>query len=236
MELCDPPIRRPPNRLFDERVPRATGVTFTPHLGWSAPHSVQRKTDLPLDTPSLGPGGSLARSIVVEACVLFLEVQLTVPVGPLRCLADDHLGDAFDALVRLGIDRAIVELLPVDKADDVGVLLDRSRFTEIRELRRRCSPPRCSGARESCEMATTGTSSSFASALSDREMYEISCWRSRRRPAPASAANSPRSRGQCRARPSTGVLSTAWTARQRGESSIQIGAVPSNPAARASLG
>src|SRR5438034_5613262 len=42
---------------------------------------------------------------------------------------------------------------------------------------RRCSPPRCSGARDSCDSATTGTSSSFASALSEREMNEISCWR-----------------------------------------------------------
>src|ERR1043166_2742269 len=42
---------------------------------------------------------------------------------------------------------------------------------------RRCSPPRCSGARDSCDNATTGTSSSLARALSDREMNEISCWR-----------------------------------------------------------
>src|SRR5205807_3028559 len=42
---------------------------------------------------------------------------------------------------------------------------------------RRCSPPRCSGARDSCDKATTGTSSSLARALSEREMNEISCWR-----------------------------------------------------------
>src|SRR2546425_9424137 len=42
---------------------------------------------------------------------------------------------------------------------------------------RRCSPPRCSGARESWDNATTGTSSSLARALSEREMNEISCCR-----------------------------------------------------------
>ena len=34
---------------------------------------------------------------------------------------------------------------------------------------------RCSTARESCESATTGTESSLASALSERDMSEISC-------------------------------------------------------------
>src|SRR6266566_7995365 len=65
-----------------------------PHLGWSAPHSVHRKTDLPLDTPSLDRGGSLARRVVVEACVLFLEVQLHGARRAVALLADDHLGDA----------------------------------------------------------------------------------------------------------------------------------------------
>src|SRR2546426_6039428 len=104
-----------------------------PHFGWSAPHSVQRKTDLPLDTPSLER--SFARSVVVEARVLFLEMELHSPRGAVALLADDHLGDAFDALVRLRIDGAVVELLPVDETDDVGVLFDRPRLTEIRELR-----------------------------------------------------------------------------------------------------
>src|SRR5574341_1891339 len=100
-----------------------------PHFGWSAPHSVQRNTDLPLDTER-----SLSRRVVVEAGVFLLEVQPHRACWAVALFADDHLGQAFDAFVRLGIDRAVVELLPVDEADDVGVLLDRARFAQIREL------------------------------------------------------------------------------------------------------
>src|SRR5436309_15687184 len=95
---------------------------------------MQRKTDLPLDTSSL-ERGSLARGVIVEARVLFLEMQLHGARGAIALLPDDHFRDAFDALVGLGIDRAVVELLPVDEADDVGVLLDRARFAKIGELR-----------------------------------------------------------------------------------------------------
>src|SRR5882672_1680877 len=89
---------------------------FPPHFGWSAPHSVQRNTDLPLDTSSL-EGRSFARRVVVEAGVFLLEVQLHRPRRPVALFPDDHLGDAFDALVGLRIDRAVVELLAVDEAD-----------------------------------------------------------------------------------------------------------------------
>src|SRR5467141_447593 len=95
---------------------------------------MHRKTDLPLDTSSL-ERGSLARRVIVEARVLFLEVQLHGARGAIALLADDDLRDAFDALVGLGVDRAIVELLPIDEADDVGVLLDRARLAEVGELR-----------------------------------------------------------------------------------------------------
>src|SRR3977135_2831206 len=106
---------------------------FPPHFGWSAPQSVQRKTDLPLDTASL-ERWRFAGRVVVEAGGLFLEVQLDHPRRTVALLADDHLRDAFDALVGLGIDRAVVELLPVDEADDVSVLLDRARLAKIGEL------------------------------------------------------------------------------------------------------
>src|SRR5206468_1688137 len=91
---------------------------------------VQRKTDLPLDT-----GRSLARGVVVEPRVFLLEVQLHRSGRPVALLPDDHFGEAFDALVGLRIDWPVLELLPVDEADDVGVLLDRARLAEIRELR-----------------------------------------------------------------------------------------------------
>src|SRR6266581_6347317 len=101
-----------------------------PHFGWSAPHSVQRNTDLPLDTDR-----SLARRVVVEAGVFFFEVQLHRPRRAIALLPDDHFGEALDALVGLGVDRPVVELLPVDEADHVGVLLDGARLAEVGELR-----------------------------------------------------------------------------------------------------
>src|SRR6267378_219158 len=104
-----------------------------PHLGWSAPHSVQRKTDLPLGTAGLHR--RLTRGVIVEARVFLLEVQLDRAGRAVALLADDHLGNAFDALVGLGIDRPVVKLLPVDEAHDVGVLFDRTRFAEVRQLR-----------------------------------------------------------------------------------------------------
>src|SRR5436190_10963140 len=146
-----------------------------PHLGCSAPQSVQRNTEPPLATGGLG--GRFARRVVVEARVFLLEEQLDGSGGAVALLAHDQLRDPLDAFVRLGVDRAVVELLTIDEAHDVGVLLDRPGLAQVRQLGRRCSPPRCSGARESWDNATTGTSSSLARALSEREMNEISCWR-----------------------------------------------------------
>jgi len=88
-----------------------------------------------------------------------------------RWLPDDHLGDAFDAVVGLGIDGAVVELLPVDETDDVGVLLDRSRLAKIGELWSPVLTAALFGrARELRDWRRRGQSSSFASALSEREM------------------------------------------------------------------
>src|SRR5688572_14492462 len=64
------PVVRPiASSISEFHAPHASH--FPPHLGWSAPHSVQRNTDLPL-----GTDGSLARRVVVEARVFLLEVQL----------------------------------------------------------------------------------------------------------------------------------------------------------------
>src|SRR5262245_7773164 len=94
-----------------------------PHLGWSAPHSVQRNTDRVLDTRR-----SLARGVVVEARVFLLEEQLQASSRAVALLPHEYFGDSLDALVGLGIDRAVVELLSVNEQHDVGVLLDRARF------------------------------------------------------------------------------------------------------------
>src|SRR5689334_24463413 len=130
---------RPPGRPADRPTASSTSEFHAPqlsqrppHFGWSAPHSVQRKADLPLDTASLHR--RLTRGVVVESRVFLLEVQLHRPGRAVALFADDHFGDAFDALVGLGIDGPVVELLAVDEAHDVGVLLDRARLAEVRQL------------------------------------------------------------------------------------------------------
>src|SRR5205807_3189304 len=54
--------------------------------------------------------------------------------GAVALLADDQLGLAFEAFVGLGIDRAIVELLPIDETHHVGVLLDGPGLAQVGEL------------------------------------------------------------------------------------------------------
>src|SRR4051812_22633572 len=122
------PLNRPTASSISEfHVPHASHLP--PHFGWSAPHSVQRNTERALDTRRL------ACRVVVEAGELLLEVQLQVAGRPVALLTDEYFGDALDALVGLGIDRPVVELLSVDEQHDVGVLLDRARFAQVRELR-----------------------------------------------------------------------------------------------------
>src|SRR5438105_8631963 len=104
-----------------------------PHFGWSAPHSVQRNTEWFLDTTRLE--WRIARRVVVEARVFLLEVQLHGAGRAVALFADDYLRKSLDALVRLGIERAVVKLLSIDETDDVGVLLDRPRLPEVGELR-----------------------------------------------------------------------------------------------------
>src|SRR5258708_5439377 len=130
LRSADPPIRPTASSTSAFHAPHASH--FPPHFGWSAPHSVQRKTDLPLDTAGLHR--RLTRGVIVEARVFLLEVQLHRAGRAVALLADDHLGNAFEALVGLGIDRPVVKLLPVDEAHDVGVLFDRPRFAEVRQL------------------------------------------------------------------------------------------------------
>src|SRR5947209_5988324 len=85
-----------------------------PHLGCSAPQSVQRNTEPPLTTGGLG--GRFARRVIVEARVFLLEEQPDGAGGAVALLAHDQLRDPLDAFVRLGVDRAVVELLTIDEA------------------------------------------------------------------------------------------------------------------------
>src|SRR6266446_688906 len=105
-----------------------------PHLGCSAPQSPQRNTERALAATRY-LGGRWARRVVVEASVFLLEEQLHGACGTVALLAHGQLRKSFDALVRLRVYRTVVELLPVDEADDVGVLLDRARLAQVGELR-----------------------------------------------------------------------------------------------------
>src|SRR5919197_1833429 len=87
---ADPPIRRFRTGSSTSAFHAPHASQRPPHLGWSAPHSVQRKRDFALDTSRLG--GGFARGVVVEARVFLLEVELHRSRGPVALLADDHLG------------------------------------------------------------------------------------------------------------------------------------------------
>src|SRR5207247_8595897 len=97
----------PPTRVFhaphDSQRP--------PHVGCSAPQSVQRNAEAPL--PARGLGGRLARRVVVKAGVFLLENQLDGPRGTVALLAHDQLRQPLDAFVRLRVRGAVVELLAV---------------------------------------------------------------------------------------------------------------------------
>src|SRR5689334_13006793 len=92
------------------------------HFGCSAPQSVQRNTECALATARLG--GRLARREVVEPRVFLFEKQLHGASRPVALLSDDQLRQTLEALVGLGVGGAVVELLTVDEADHIGVLLD----------------------------------------------------------------------------------------------------------------
>ena len=57
------------------------------------------------------------------------NTRRAVPVGPFRCLA--MMISASAAIVRLGV----VDLVAVDEGDDVGVLLEAPRLTQVGEHR-----------------------------------------------------------------------------------------------------
>jgi hypothetical protein len=56
----------------------------------------------------------------------FTNASFTVPVGPFRCFAMLHLGDA----LLVGV-LGVVILVAVDEHHDVGVLLDRAGVAEV---------------------------------------------------------------------------------------------------------
>src|SRR6266516_1309189 len=121
-------------RPLDRPTASSTSVFHAPqesqrpaHFGCSAPQSVQRNTECALATDRLG--WRLARREVVEPRVFLLEEQLHGAGGPVALLPDDELRQALEALVGLGVGWAVVELLTIDEADHVGVLLDGARLT-----------------------------------------------------------------------------------------------------------
>src|SRR6266516_5710027 len=65
----------------------------------------------------------------LESGVLFQEGKLDLARRPVALLTDDDLGDA----LVLGL--LVIDLIAVDEDDQVGVLLDRTAFAEIRQLR-----------------------------------------------------------------------------------------------------
>src|SRR5680860_167977 len=74
-----------------------------------------------------GRVGTLVRLHVGEARVALDEGQLGLADGTVPLLADDDLGDALVGAV------LVVDLVPVDEEDEVGVLLDGPRFPEVGE-------------------------------------------------------------------------------------------------------
>src|ERR671910_2122101 len=71
---------------------------------------------------------------VLEACVFLDERELHGPGRAVALFADDDLGDPFDPLLGLAVLGPVL-LGPEDEHHDVGVLLQRPRFTQVRELR-----------------------------------------------------------------------------------------------------
>src|SRR5437773_9227144 len=101
---------RPPERptASSTSVFHAPQASHRPaHFGCSAPQSVQRKTERPLDTRRLLRRGGLARGVVVEPRVFLLEMQLDRAGRSGALLPDDDFGDPFDALVPLPVPRAV---------------------------------------------------------------------------------------------------------------------------------
>src|SRR5881409_2962154 len=125
-----PPVRPTASSTRVFHAPHAS--QRPPHLGCSAPQSVQRNTEPPLATGGLG--GRFARRVIVEARVFLLEEQPDGSGGAVALLAHDQLRDPLDAFVRLGVRGAVVELLTIDETHDVGVLLDRPGLAQVRQL------------------------------------------------------------------------------------------------------
>src|SRR5947208_15820522 len=84
-----PPVRPTASSTSVFHAPHAS--QRPPHLGCSAPQSVQRNTDPPLATGGLR--GCFARRVLVEARVFLLEEQPDGPGGTVAMLANVPLPD-----------------------------------------------------------------------------------------------------------------------------------------------
>src|SRR6056297_1049212 len=80
-------------------------------------------------TGAVRSGGALAAGEVRELGQVGQERELDDAGGTVAVLGDDQFGDA---LVRAVV---VVDLVTVDEADEVRVLLDRAALTQVGELR-----------------------------------------------------------------------------------------------------
>src|ERR1051325_5232414 len=82
----------------------------------------------------LGSPDLLTLRVTLEPRVLLVKKQIHDSSWSVALLSDDDLRFAFERVAIL-VDRAIVEFLPIQKHDQVSVLLDRARLTQVGELR-----------------------------------------------------------------------------------------------------
>ena len=74
-------------------------------------------------------------ALVLEAGIFAHEVQFDGVGGTAAVFGNDELGDALD-IVALGVLAGTGILFgTVDKADDIGILLDGARLTQVAQLR-----------------------------------------------------------------------------------------------------
>src|SRR5882672_7825711 len=108
------------------------------HFGCSAPPSVQRNTERPLDTGELWRQFSLAG--VIESREPLFEDPRDGASRSVALLPDNQLGLSLDVVAVLVQflpvrRRRHVHLFTIDEQHHVGVLLDGPRLTEVRQLR-----------------------------------------------------------------------------------------------------
>src|SRR5258708_16342001 len=75
-----------------------------------------------------------SRRVALEPRVVLVEVQVHNTGWPVALLPDDDFRFPLQGIAVL-VYGAVVELLPVEEHDEVRVLLNGSRFAQVRQLR-----------------------------------------------------------------------------------------------------